>query len=68
MATAQLLLLDAFRFERVDTHSARRFISDDAQTMTAFPAEPMHQAPRVFMCQTAGFASAIAQHRPTTFL
>ena len=35
--------------------------------MTPFAAQPVDQAAGFFMCQTAGFASAITQNRPALF-
>jgi hypothetical protein len=36
--------------------------------VTAFAAKSMNQAAGFFMSQAAGFASAIAQHRPMLFV
>jgi hypothetical protein len=44
---------------------ARGFIGDDAQTVTTFTAEPMHQPARVFVSETAGFTAALADYRPS---
>ena len=62
--TTPLLLDGAFRALGSHCHPACRFVGDDAQAVTAFPTESVHQAPRLFMGQSVGFAAAIAQHRP----
>jgi hypothetical protein len=52
-----------FRLEGQSTghHSTGRFISDDAQSVSAFTAEPVDQLPRILMRQAAGFATTITQ-------
>jgi hypothetical protein len=45
-------------------HSPCRLIADNHQTVTPFATQTMDQPAGLFMGQTAGFASAIAQNRP----
>src|SRR3954468_22749323 len=58
------MLDGAFTALGSSSHSSCRFVGDNAQAVTAFPTESVHQAPRLFMGQSVGFAAAIAQHRP----
>jgi hypothetical protein len=47
------------------THSTRCFIGNDAQAVTAFTRQTMHQTPRVFVREASGFAAAFADYRPS---
>jgi hypothetical protein len=47
------------------THPACGLISDNAQTVAALTAEAMDEPPSFFMRKTAGFAAALADHRPS---
>jgi len=52
-------------FRSRSTYLARRFIRNNAQTVAAFTAETMSQPPRFFVRKAAGFAAALADHRPS---
>jgi hypothetical protein len=45
----------------------RSFICDDAQPVTAFATQTMHQAPSFLVGQTALFTAALADYRPSSF-
>ena len=58
------MLDGAFRAFGSSCHSIGGFVGNNAQAVTAFPTEPVHEAARLFMGQSVGFAAAIAQHGP----
>ncbi len=51
-----------FYYSRI--YPTRCLIGNNTQTVTALAAESMDQTASFFMRKSAGFAAAIAQHRP----